>query len=246
MPASPSPPCQCPISEVGEVDHPPRDAAMGEEVAGQDEERDRHDLEALDAREELHRDRFDRHRRQREQESHHGETERDRNRNARQHQRDQQHEDGGGAHGLGQHENARLLGEADREDQDRRQDQDDAQRADLASGRPGREAGRLGVQRGRDVRLHALDMRFVVVRQRAGPEIEPRNLQEAEAHQAGAERDRQIDEPHRRFEIVRLLAGLEHLADEGGAEGCDHAGEERAAQKREQDHLLARLLAAGG
>ena len=34
----------------GEGDHAPRDAAVGQEVAGQDEERDRHDLEALDAR----------------------------------------------------------------------------------------------------------------------------------------------------------------------------------------------------
>ena len=31
-------------------DHPPRDTAMGEEIAGQNEERDRHDLEAFDAR----------------------------------------------------------------------------------------------------------------------------------------------------------------------------------------------------
>ena len=33
-----------------EGDHPLRDAAVGQEVAGQDEERDRHDLELLDAR----------------------------------------------------------------------------------------------------------------------------------------------------------------------------------------------------
>src|SRR3977135_3042531 len=29
----------------GEVDHPPRDAAVRQEIAGEDEERDRHDLE---------------------------------------------------------------------------------------------------------------------------------------------------------------------------------------------------------
>ena len=45
----------------GEVDHPSRDAAVGQEVAGEDEERDRHDLEPLDAGEELQRDRLDRH-----------------------------------------------------------------------------------------------------------------------------------------------------------------------------------------
>ena len=32
----------------GESDHAAGDAAMGEEIAGQDEERDRHDLEAVD------------------------------------------------------------------------------------------------------------------------------------------------------------------------------------------------------
>ena len=85
-------------------------------------------------------------------------------------------------------------------------------------------------------------MRFVVVGQVAGPVVGPGDLQEAEAHQPGAERDRQVDEPHRRFEVVRLLAGLEHLADERHAEGGDHAGEQRAAQQREQDHLLARVL----
>ena len=60
-PASPRPPCQWPTIADGEVDHPPRDAAVGEEVAGEDEERDRHDLELLDAGEELQRDRLDRH-----------------------------------------------------------------------------------------------------------------------------------------------------------------------------------------
>ena len=44
-----------------ERDHAPRDAAVGEEIAGQDEERDRHDLEVLDAGEQLQRHRLDRH-----------------------------------------------------------------------------------------------------------------------------------------------------------------------------------------
>ena len=44
-----------------ERDHAARDAAMGEEIAGQDEERDRHDLEVLDAGEQLQRHRLDRH-----------------------------------------------------------------------------------------------------------------------------------------------------------------------------------------
>ena len=76
-----------------EGDHAARDAAMGEEIAGQDEERDRHDLEVLDAGEQLERHRLDRHRGHREQEGQHGEAERDRDRHAGQHQRDQQAED---------------------------------------------------------------------------------------------------------------------------------------------------------
>jgi hypothetical protein len=100
----------------------------------------------------------------------------------------------------------------------------------------------LRMQRRRDVGLHALDMALVVMRQMAGPVVGPRDLEEAEAHQARAERDRQIDEPHRRFQIVGLLPGVEHLLHEGGAEGGDHAGEQRAAEQREQDHVLARMF----
>ena len=60
-PASPRPPYQWPTIDGGEVDHAPRHAAVGQEVAGQDEERDRHDLELLDAGEQLQRHRFERH-----------------------------------------------------------------------------------------------------------------------------------------------------------------------------------------
>src|SRR5664280_1488012 len=105
-----------------EVDHPPRDAAMCQEVAGQDEEGDRHNLEAFDAGEQLHRHRFNRDRCQREQEREHGETKRDRNRYTGQHQRDQEQEDRGRAQGLRQHDDAGLLAKADRQNQYRRQD----------------------------------------------------------------------------------------------------------------------------
>ena len=210
MPASPSPPCQMPDQRDREIDHPPRHAAMGEEIAGQDEERDRHDLEALDAGEQLHRHRFDRNRGQREQERHHGETERDRDRDAGQHQRDQQREDRDRAQRLRQHDDAGLFAEADHQDQDRRQDQDQPSGLVLRSETSAGSAGLRVQRRGGD--FDALDLRLVVVRQFAGPVVEPGHLQEAEAHQAGAERDREIDDPHRRFQIVRLLAGLEHLA----------------------------------
>ena len=131
-----------------EIDHPPSDAAMGEEVAGQDEERDRHDLEAFDAGEQLHRHRFDGHRRQREQERHHREAERDRNRYAGQHQRDQQREDGERAQGLRQNDDAGLLAQADHQNKDRRHDQDQAQRARSAAGRPRQDPAGAGCSAG--------------------------------------------------------------------------------------------------
>ncbi len=77
----------------GEPDHPSRHTAMGEEVAGEDEERDRHDLEALDAGKELERDRLDRNLREEKEERENGEAERDRDRHTGQHQRDEQAED---------------------------------------------------------------------------------------------------------------------------------------------------------
>jgi hypothetical protein len=81
-----------------EIDHPPRHPAMGEEVAREDEERDRHDLEIVDAREQLQRHRLGRHIGHEEDKGQHGEAERDRDRHARQHQGDQQAEDQEAAH----------------------------------------------------------------------------------------------------------------------------------------------------
>ena len=89
-----------PMSDHGgrERDHPPGHAAVGQEVAGQDEERDRHDLEVLDAGEQLQRHRLDRHVGHAQTGSQHREAERDRDRHAGQHQYDQQAEDDGRGH----------------------------------------------------------------------------------------------------------------------------------------------------
>ena len=92
-PPSPRPPCQWPTIEVAKLIMRLRDAAVGQEVAGQDEERDRHDLELLDAGEQLQRHRLDRHLGHGEQEREHRQAERDRDRHAGQHQHDQQRED---------------------------------------------------------------------------------------------------------------------------------------------------------
>ena len=83
----------------GEVDHPFRHPAVGQEVAGEDEERDRHDLELLDAGEQLERHRFERHLGHGEQEGQHRQAERNRDRHAGQHEDGQQAENDQGVHG---------------------------------------------------------------------------------------------------------------------------------------------------
>jgi hypothetical protein len=75
-----------------EVDHPLRHAAVCQEVTRQDEERDGHDLELLDAGEQLQSHRFQRHVRHCEQEGQHRQTERNRDRHAGQHENSQQAE----------------------------------------------------------------------------------------------------------------------------------------------------------
>ena len=67
----------------------------------------------------------------------------------------------------------------------------------------------------------------------------PHHLQEAEAHQIGAERNAQIDDPTRPFELGRHLIRIE-LVDVDRAERADDAGEKRAANQREHDHRPAR------
>ncbi len=82
----------------GEADHALGHPAMGEEVAGQDEERDRHDLELLDAGEELHRHRLHRDLGHGEEEGEDGQAEGDGDRHAGEHEDGQQAEDNGAAH----------------------------------------------------------------------------------------------------------------------------------------------------
>ncbi|MNR17736.1 hypothetical protein D3C85_1344170 [compost metagenome] len=83
---------------AGEVDHALGHAAVGEEVAGEDEERDRHDLELLDAGEQLQRHRFDRHVGHGEQEGQHRQAEGNRDRHAGQHQYRKDAKDDEGGH----------------------------------------------------------------------------------------------------------------------------------------------------
>src|SRR5579864_8512760 len=78
-------------------------------------------------------------------------------------------------------------------------------------------------ERRRIVRLHVI-VAMAVMRHIAGAQIAPHHLQEAEAHQVGAERNAQIDHPAWPFEFRRDLVRIE-LVDIDGAERADDAGE---------------------
>ena len=96
--------------------------------------------------------------------------------------------------------------------------------------------------RGADTRLFdldALDMGVVMMRQFAGAPIAVRDLQEAEAHQVGAQGNAEIDEPARDLEIGRDLVGVHQSDHEFRAHGADYGGEERAAEQAEQHHRIA-------
>jgi len=72
-----------------ELDHSLRHPAVGEEIAGKDEEGNGHDFPFFDAGEQLERDRFDRYLGHGEDKSQHCEAKRDRDRHAREHQGDE-------------------------------------------------------------------------------------------------------------------------------------------------------------
>ena len=67
------------------------------------------------------------------------------------------------------------------------------------------------------------DMARIVMRQLAGAPERPRHLQEAEAHQVGAERHAQEDDPARHLHVGRDLLGRIEPDDEFGAHRADHA-----------------------
>src|SRR5262249_5791470 len=77
------------------------------------------------------------------------------------------------------------------------------------------------------------------MRDDAGREEAPCDLQEPEAHKIGTERNAQINDPARPFEFLRDLVGIK-LIDVDSAEHADDASEQGAAEQREYDHRLAR------
>src|SRR5882757_10649104 len=82
-------------------------------------------------------------------------------------------------------------------------------------------------------------MGMVMMRQLAGTPIVERDLKKAEAHQVGAERNAEIDEPARNLEVGRDLVGVHQSDDEFRAHGADHGGEESPAEQAEQNGRLA-------
>ena len=82
---------------------------------------------------------------------------------------------------------------------------------------------------------------MVVARQLTAAAEDQGHLQEAEAHQVRADRDAQVYDPHRHFEVLRHLSYLADVPHEVGPERTHDAREQRAAEQTEQDHLAPSL-----
>src|ERR1700676_490426 len=78
-----------------------------------------------------------------------------------------------------------------------------------------------------------------MMRQLVGFPERPGDLQEAETHQIGAERNAEINEPARYLEIGRGLIGAVETEDEFSAHRADDRREQSAAEQSEQDYDFA-------
>src|SRR5262245_22347755 len=81
-------------------------------------------------------------------------------------------------------------------------------------------------------------LRMTMVGQEAGTQKAPGNLEKAKAHEIGAKRYAEIDEPARPLEFRRDLIRVE-LVDIDRAQGSDDAGEQGAAEERKHDDWAA-------
>src|SRR6266568_4742951 len=97
------------------------------------------------------------------------------------------------------------------------------------------KAERIDVDR-RDV-FQPFDVAVLVVRQLAGPEEGPGNLQKTEAHQVRAEGNAQIHDPQRQLEVRRYLIGVADLPDIIRTQGAHDNSEQRAGEQAEEDVL---------
>src|SRR5690606_41697471 len=76
---------------------------------------------------------------------------------------------------------------------------------------------------------------LVVVGDETRGQVEPERLDKAKAHQDRAERHRQIDDPHRHFEIGRGLAAVVDVPDKVRSE-------EHTSELQSRENLVCRLL----
>src|SRR4029078_12175274 len=84
-------------------------------------------------------------------------------------------------------------------------------------------------------------MARIMMRQLAGAPERKGDLQETEAHQIGAERHAEEDDPARQLHVWPKMIGRVKLDYEFGAHGADDGREKSAAEQTEKDDLLAPL-----
>src|SRR5258708_2033066 len=77
---------------------------------------------------------------------------------------------------------------------------------------------------------------MVMIAQFAGAPVRNRDLEKPEAHQVGAKRNAEVDQPARNLEIGGDLVGVHQPDHEFRAHGTDHGGEEGAAEQAEQNN----------
>src|SRR3954454_22464598 len=86
-------------------------------------------------------------------------------------------------------------------------------------------------------------MGVVMMRKFAGAPKCEGDLQKPKAHQIGAERNAEVNQPARNFEIWRDLIGIHQSDHEFRAHRSDHRGKKRTAEQPEQnDHVPPRWL----
>ena len=104
----------------------------------------------------------------------------------------------------------------------------------------------IAPSRRRRTGVDAFDVAGIVLRQLARSRERPRDLQEAEAHQVRAERDREVDDPHRQLEHGARSGPSRRCASTSRApERADDGGEERAGERARTGRARGGGRAAG-
>ena len=178
---------------------------------------DCHDFEALDPGKELQRHGMNGDFCKRENENQNGEAESDRDRHAGQHERYQQYEDKAGARARQPSADVtELRGQAQCDEQNGNSDEEEGCDARALNRQKERlvsplwqmrspwcplTSSQCSARKNGILRLDALDLRNVMVRQLSGPREGVRDLQEPKAHQIAAARNGEVDDPCRQLEV---------------------------------------------